>query len=116
MRYTTHPERAPRFRDWLRGELRRLEFYQRRGDRYLKSAFARHTTALGAQVDEVSLGRYLREEDPVLPTPERCRALARALGRHPWEVLLAAGYLLDSDLRDLPETLWRSLARRRATE
>lgn len=97
MRYTIDEQRRHAFRDWLRAELRRLDFYQRRGDRYLVSEFARYAESLGARVEEVSLGRYLRDENPVLPTPESCRELARALGRHSTEALLEAGYLTPED-------------------
>jgi hypothetical protein len=102
MRYTSDESRRGAFRDWLREELRRLEFYQRRGDRYLVSEFARYADGLDAHVEEVSLGRYLRNANPVLPTPESCRELARALGRHPTEVLLAAGYLTPEDFYFVP--------------
>ena len=102
MRYTSDDNRRYAFRDWLRHELARLDFYQRRGDRYLVSEFARYADQLGARVEEVSLGRYLREENPVLPTPESCRELARALGRHPAEVLLEAGYLTPEDFFYMP--------------
>ena len=102
MRYTSDDHRRYAFRDWLRVELARLDFYQRRGDRYLVSEFARYADQLGARVEEVSLGRYLREENPVLPTPESCRELARALGRHPAEVLLEAGYLTPEDFFYMP--------------
>lgn len=102
MRYTSDDNRRQAFRDWLRHELARLDFYQRRGDRYLVSEFARYADQLGARVEEVSLGRYLREENPVLPTPESCRELARALGRHPAEVLLEAGYLTPEDFFYMP--------------
>jgi hypothetical protein len=57
---------------------------------------------MGARVEEVSLGRYLREENPVLPTPESCRELAKALGRHPAEVLMEAGYLTPEDFYYTP--------------
>lgn len=97
MRYTIDEQRRHAFRDWLRDELRRLDFYQRRGGRYLVSEFTRYAESLGAHVEEVSLGRYLRDENPVLPTPESCRELARALGRHSTEVLLEAGYLTPDD-------------------
>jgi hypothetical protein len=102
VRYTIDEHRRDAFRDWLRAELRRLEFYQRRGDRYLVSEFARYSETQGAKVEEVSLGRYLRDESPVLPTPESCRELARALGRHSTEVLLEAGYLTAEDFNYLP--------------
>jgi hypothetical protein len=103
MRYTSDEHRRQAFRDWLRRELAGLDFYQRRGGRYLVSEFARYADSLGARVEEVSLGRYLREENPVLPTPESCRELARALGRHPAEVLLEAGYLMPEDFLFLPD-------------
>ena len=102
MRYTIDEQRRDAFRDWLRAELRRLEFYQRRGDRYLVSEFARYSETQGAKVEEVSLGRYLRDDNPVLPTPESCRELARALGRHSTEVLLEAGYLTPEDFNYMP--------------
>jgi hypothetical protein len=104
MRYTSDDHRRYAFRDWLRAELARLDFYQRRGNRYLVSEFARYANQLDARVEEVSLGRYLREESPVLPTPESCRELARALGRHPVEVLLEAGYLLPEDFFYMSES------------
>src|SRR5579871_4127713 len=102
MRYTIDEQRRDAFRDWLRAELRRLDFYQRRGDRYLVSEFARYSETQGAKVEEVSLGRYLRDENPVLPTPESCRELAKALGKHPAEVLLEAGYLSPEDFYFVP--------------
>ncbi|SRR5581483_999204 len=104
MRYTIDEQRRYAFRDWLRSQLQRLDFYQRRGDRYLVSEFWRYADSLGARVEEVSLGRYLREENPVLPTPESCRELAKALGVHPAEVLLEAGYLTAEDFYYLPST------------
>ena len=102
MKYTSDDQRRFAFRTWLRQQLVDLEFYQRRGNRYLVSEFARYASSLGARVEEVSLGRYLRNENPVLPTPESCRELARALGRHPTEVLLEAGYLSPEDFYFLP--------------
>jgi hypothetical protein len=105
MRYTIDEQRRYAFRDWLRSELQRLDFYQRRGNRYLVSEFWRYAESLGARVEEVSLGRYLREENPVLPTPESCRELAKALGLHPAIVLLEAGYLSPEDFNFLPSTV-----------
>ena len=102
MRYTSDDHRRYAFRNWLRDQLAALDFYQRRGDRFLVSEFARYAASLGARVEEVSLGRYLRNENPVLPTPESCRELARALGRHPTEVLLEAGYLSPEDFYFIP--------------
>ncbi len=108
MRYTTDRQRAAAFRDWLQGELQRLDFYQPRTGRYEVAAFWRYAEALGAHLEEVSLGRYLRAANPVLPTPDTCRALARALGRHPLEVLLEAGYVVAEDFdADMPDDLWR---------
>jgi len=87
-----------RFRDWLRGRLFDLDFYQRRGDHYLIREFAKYCVEHGAPIDEASLGRYLRDDEPVLPTPERCRALARVLELAPVAVLIEAGYLEGDDL------------------
>jgi hypothetical protein len=98
MRYTSDEQRRYAFRDWLQEELRREEFYLRRGDRYLVSEFARYAKEHGARVEEVSLGRYLRGKDPVLPTPESCREIARALGKAPAVALIKAGYLTPEDL------------------
>jgi hypothetical protein len=87
-----------RFRDWLRNELRDLDFYQRRGDHYLIREFAKYCVEHHAPIDEASLGRYLRDDEPVLPTPERCRALARVFEYAPVKVLIEAGYLDGNDL------------------
>jgi hypothetical protein len=87
-----------RFRDWLRNELRDLDFYQRRGDHYLIREFAKFCVEHHAPIDEASLGRYLRDDEPVLPTPERCRALARVFEYAPVRVLIEAGYLEGHDL------------------
>jgi hypothetical protein len=87
-----------RFRDWLRNELRDLDFYQRRGDHYLIREFAKYCVEHHAPIDEASLGRYLRDDEPVLPTPERCRALARVFEYAPVQVLIEAGYLEGNDL------------------
>jgi hypothetical protein len=98
-------QRKIRFRVWLQEELKRLEFYQKRGDRYLVSEFARYAKGLDARVSEISLGRYLRAANPVLPTPEGCRELAHALELHPLQVLMAAEYIVSSDFADLPAPL-----------
>ena len=87
-----------RFRNWLRRRLFDLDFYQRRGDHYLIREFAKYCVEHGAPIDEASLGRYLRDDEPVLPTPERCRALARVLELAPVAVLIEAGYLEGDDL------------------
>lgn len=86
------------FRDWLRLELKRLDFYQRRGDHYLIREFAKYCVDQGAPIDEASLGRYLRDDDPVLPTPERCRSLARVLELSPVQVFVEAGYFVGNDM------------------
>src|SRR6476469_9602906 len=87
-----------RFRDWLRGRIFDLDFYQRRGDHYLIREFAKFCVEHRAPIDEASLGRYLRDDEPVLPTPERCRALARVFEYAPVRVLIEAGYLEGNDL------------------
>src|SRR5579885_1902132 len=97
MRYAISETTRDNFRAWLQGELQRLDFYRPRTGRYEVAAFWRYAEALGAHLEEVSLGRYLRAANPVLPTPDTCRALAKALGRHPLEVLLEAGYVQPSD-------------------
>ena len=86
------------FRDWLREQLRRLEFYNRRGDHYLIREFHRYCAEHGQDIDEASLGRYLRDENPVIPTPERCRALGTVLKMPAIEVMKAAGLVLDEDM------------------
>ena len=98
------------FRDWLRQELKRLDFYQRRGDHYLIREFAKYCVEQGAPIDEASLGRYLRDDDPVLPTPERCRSLARVLEHSPVQVFIEAGYFVGNDLfRPLPTKVTASV-------
>lgn len=86
------------FREWLRKQLKKLEFYQRRGDHFLIREFHKYCLEKGQDIDEASLGRYLREDDPVLPTPERCRMLAVVLELPAVVVLLAAGYLIADDI------------------
>ena len=86
------------FRDWLREQLRRLECYNRRGDHYLIREFHRYCAERGQDIDEASLGRYLREDNPVIPTPERCRALGAVLKIPAIEVMKAAGLVLDEDM------------------
>lgn len=99
------------FRDFLRAELRDAAkwpegaFYQRRGDHYLIREFRNYAAAVLARqdppieaVDEASLGRYLRDDEPVLPTPERCRAIAIVLGYPALKVLKEAGYVRLDDL------------------
>ncbi len=86
------------FRDWLREQLRRLEFYNRRGDHYLIREFHRYCAERGQDIDEASLGRYLRDDNPVIPTPERCRALGAVLKIPAIEVMKAAGLVLDEDM------------------
>lgn len=95
----TDDARRVHFRDWFRSEMRRLDFWRRRGNHYFTSEFVRYAAERGATLDDVSLGRYLREEKPILPTPESCRTLARALGRSGTEVLMVAGYLTGEDVQ-----------------
>lgn len=98
------PAKRTHFRDWLRTRLRELDFYQRRGDHYLIREFAKYCIEQRAPIDEASLGRYLRDDDPVLPTPERCRVLARVFGVPPLQILIEAGYFEGDDLfQPLPE-------------
>lgn len=103
MRYTSDEQRREHFRNWLRQQLAEQDFYQRRGDRYLVSEFVRYAGERGARLEEVSLGRYLRDSNPVLPTPESCRELAKALDLHPARVLVEAGYLTPADFVNLPD-------------
>ncbi len=98
MNIETTPETRAAFRDWLRGELRRLEFYNRRGDHYLIREFRKYCVEQGQEIDEASLGRYLRDENPVIPTPERCRNLAAVFKMPPIEVMKRAGLVTDSDM------------------
>lgn len=86
------------FRDWLRGQLRELQFYNRRGDHYLIREFHKYCEEAGHPIDEASLGRYIRDENPVIPTPERCRALGAVLKIPPFEVMKAAGLVHETDL------------------
>lgn len=92
------PETRAAFRDWLRGELRRLEFYNRRGDHYLIREFHKYCAEKGQDIDEASLGRYLRDENPVIPMPEHCRALAAVLKIPAIEVMKQAGLVVDSGM------------------
>lgn len=92
------PETRAAFRDWLRGELRRLEFYNRRGDHYLIREFHKYCAEQGQAIDEASLGRYLRDENPVIPTPDRCRTLAAVFKMPAIEVMKQAGLVMDADL------------------
>lgn len=87
------------FRDWLRERLIEHEFYNRRGNHFLVREFHKWCAEHGQDIDEASLGRYLRDENPVIPTPERCRALAAVFGLPPIEVMMAAGLVLKSDLK-----------------
>jgi hypothetical protein len=86
------------FRDWLRDKLKKLEFYNRRGDHYLIREFHKYCEQAGHPVDEASLGRYLRDENPVIPTPDRCRALAAVLKIPAIDVMIAAGLVKQGDM------------------
>jgi hypothetical protein len=86
------------FRDWLRGKLKELEFYNRRGDHYLIREFHKYCEEAGHPIDEASLGRYLRDENPVIPTPDRCRALGAVLKMPAIDVMKAAGLVKSEDM------------------
>lgn len=86
------------FRDWLRNQLKQLEFYNRRGDHYLIREFHKWCAEHGQDIDEASLGRYLRDDNPVIPTPDRCRALAAVFAIPAIDVMKAAGLVYDSDM------------------
>jgi len=95
-----------RFRDWLRNELKELEFYQSRGDHYLIREFANYCLEMNAPgIDEASIGRYVRDDEPVLPTPERCRVLAWVFGIPEAVVLGQAGYLELNEAQDISNIL-----------
>lgn len=100
MRYSADDHRRYDFREWLRSEMRSLGFYSATTQHYLVSEFVRQARSLGAELTPASMDRYLRDEQPELPTPATCRELAIALGCHPVEALLAAGY---SELGDFLE-------------
>lgn len=88
------------FSDFLRDTLREFhngDFFQRRGKRFLVREFHKYCATRGYQIDEASLGRYLRLKNPVLPTPARCRALARVFGMTPDHLLEIAGYRESDD-------------------
>lgn len=86
------------FRDWLRSQLKTLEFYNRRGDHYLIREFHKYCAEHGQDIDEASLGRYLRDDNPVIPTPDRCRALGSVLKIPAIDVMMAAGLVNKSDM------------------
>lgn len=86
------------FRDWLREKLRSMDFYNVRGDHYLIREFHKYAAEHGQDIDEASLGRYLREENPVIPTPDRCRALAAVFEIRALDVMIAAGLVTEEDL------------------
>lgn len=87
------------FRDWLREQLRNRDFYNRRGDHYLVREFHKYAAEMGQDIDEASLGRYLRDENPVIPTPERCRALAAVFKMPAIDVMIAAGLVKKEDMK-----------------
>lgn len=93
------------FRDWFRAKLREIEppFYNTRGDHYLIREFSKHCTELGHPIDEASLGRYLREENPVIPTTVTCRDLGAIFGIPAIDVMKAAGLVFDSDWDTPPD-------------
>ncbi len=96
-------EQREAFRDWLRKQLRDLDFYIRRTDWYLIREFHKYTIEKGHPIDEASLGRYLRIDNPVVPTTVTCRDLAAILGIPAIDVMKAAGLVLDSDWETPPD-------------
>ena len=93
---TSPAETKKQFRDWLRAQLQARGFYTPATDSYALSAFARFCSEQGEAIDEQAVYRYTRD-DNTLPSPDRCRSLARALGIKPVEVLKVAGYIQESD-------------------
>ena len=93
------------FRDWLRAKLREIDppFYNARGDHYLIREFSKYIADLGHPIDEASLGRYLRDENPVIPTPARCRDLAAVFKMPAVEVMKRAGLVRDEDWDTPPD-------------
>lgn len=96
-------EQREAFRDWFRAQLRAFDppFYQTRGDHYLIREFHKYTVEQGHPIDEPSLGRYLRDEEPVIPTTVTCREIAAVLKIPAVEVMKAAGLVRDEDW-DMP--------------
>jgi hypothetical protein len=88
------------FRDWLRTKLRTFDppFYTAHGDHYLIREFRKYCEAAGHPIDETTLGRYLRDENPVLPMPDHCRELAAVFRIPAIEVMKQAGLVTDSDM------------------
>lgn len=101
MNIDTPMETRIAFRDWLRAQLRTLDppFYNARGDHYLIREFRYFCEQAGHPIDEASLGRYLRDKNPVIPTPDRCRALAAVLKLPAIEVMKHAGLVMDADFQ-----------------
>lgn len=104
MNIKTSLEMRIAFRDWLRAQLRAFDppFYNARGDHYLIREFRYFCEHAGHPIDEASLGRYLREENPVIPTPDRCRALAAVLKLPAIEVMKRAGLVTAADMAAPP--------------
>ena len=98
MNITISDEAREAFRDWFRQQLRAREFYNRRGDHYLVREFHKYAAEMNQDIDEASLGRYLRDDNPVIPTPDRCRALGAVLGIAPIDVMMAAGLVRKDDM------------------
>jgi hypothetical protein len=92
MRYSQDKAARAAFRDWLREQMRR-QHYRTPGGHYNVAEFAAQHG-----LTAVSVGRYIREARPVLPTPEMCRDLATATGENYVDVLRLAGYQTQDDL------------------
>ena len=101
-------EEREHFRDYLRKKLRDADppFYLIRGDHYLIREFAKVCADLGHPIDEASLGRYLRDDNPVIPTPDRIRDLSVVFSHLFGEdityldVMIEVGYVTEKDVRD----------------
>ena len=96
-------EQREAFRDWLRAQLKALDFYVTRGDYYLIREFHKFTVEKGHPIDEASLGRYINRENPVVPTTVTCRDLGAILGIPAIDVMKAAGLVHDSDWETPPD-------------
>jgi hypothetical protein len=104
MNQPTSDEQRIIFQNWLRDQLKALDFYIKRTDSYLVREFHRYTVEHGHPIDEASLGRYINrgqafEGRPVVPTPDTCRDLAAVLGIPAIEVMKQAGLVREEDFK-----------------
>lgn len=77
------------FHEWLRGELERRRMTQ--------AAFAR-----AINIEQGSVSRWLKADDPTIPTPKMCRRIADELGLDAHVVLQFAGHLGEMSSDDGP--------------